>query len=96
MGKGDVILWQEHTAHRKIMAVLLFPNKMSFIVYAPLFRNFSIFNADNAVRKLGNFVIVGNHYKGLAELLAGSFQKSQNIVTRPAIQNCRSVHRPEQ
>ena len=53
MGKGDVILWQEHTAHRKIMAVLLFPNKMSFIVYAPLFGNFSIFNADNAVCKLG-------------------------------------------
>ena len=44
-------------------APLLLPNKMSFIVSAPLLKNPAVLNADNAVGKLGDLVVVGNHHQ---------------------------------
>ena len=59
---------------------------MSFIVSTPLLKNPAIFNAYNAVGKLGDLVIVGYHHQRLMEFAAGRFQKTQHIAARPAVQ----------
>ena len=64
----------------------MFPNKYHSFSFAPLLGNLAILNADNAVGKLGNLGIVGNHHKGLVEFLAGYLQKSQYIGAGFAVQ----------
>ena len=48
--------------------------------------NPAVLNADNAVGKLGDFVVVGNHYQRLMEFVAFGFQNPQYIVARPTVQ----------
>lgn len=68
-----------------ITFVLLFPKRISLMFLSPLLRDFTIFNPNNAVGKLGDFVVVGNHYQRLMEFFAGGFQKPQYITARPAV-----------
>ena len=52
----------------------------------------SIFNPNDTVSKLGDLIIMSNHYKGLVEFLTGYFQKSQYITAGSAVQvSCRFV-----
>lgn len=48
--------------------------------------NPAVLNADNAVGKLGDFVVVGNHYQRLMEFVAFGFQNPQYIAARSAVQ----------
>ena len=59
---------------------------MSFIVSAPLLKNPAVLNADNAVGKLGDLVVMGYHHQRLMEFAAGFFQQAQHITARPAVQ----------
>ena len=62
-----------------MIALLLLPNKMSFIVPPPLLHNPAIFDPNDTVSKLGNLAVVGNHHEGLMEFLASNFQKSRCV-----------------
>ena len=55
--------------------LLLFPNRMSFMVPPPLLHDFAILDPNNAVSKLGDLTVMGNHHEGLVEFLACGFQK---------------------
>ena len=46
----------------------------------------AVFDPDDPVSNSGDFRIVGNHHNGLAELPAGLFQQSDDILTGPAVQ----------
>ena len=59
---------------------------MSFIVSVPLLKNPAVLNADNAVGKLGNLVVMGYHHQRLMKFTAGCFQQAQHIAARPAVQ----------
>ena len=72
-----------------IMGLLLLPNKISFILNTPSFRNFPILNTDNPICKLGDLVVMGNHHKGLVKLLAAYFQQAEDIAARPAVEVAR-------
>ena len=67
-------------------ALLLLPNRMSFIVPPPLLHNLTILDPNNAVGKLGDFTVMGDHHEGLVEFLACGFQKPQHIGTGFAVQ----------
>ena len=58
---------------RLITAMLLLPNRISFIYDTPLLHNFPILNTDDPICKLGDLAIMGNHYKRLMEFMAGGF-----------------------
>ena len=72
-----------------IMGLLLLPNKISFILNTPSFRNFPILNTDNPICKLGDLVVMGNHHKGLVKFLAAYFQQAEDIAARPAVEVAR-------
>ena len=59
---------------------------MSFIVPPPLLHNLTILDPNNAVVKLSDLIIMGNHYKGLVEFCAGNFQQAQHIAAGHTIQ----------
>ena len=63
-------------------APLLFPNKISFMPTPSLLGNPAVLNADDAVGKLGDLVVVGNHHQGLVELTTGGFPQRRNTVIR--------------
>ena len=69
-----------------MVLVLLLPNRISLMSSPPLLHNSAILNPNNAVGKLGDFIVMGNHYKCLVELLAGYFQKPQHITASLTVQ----------
>ena len=67
-------------------ALLLLPNRMSFIVPPPLLNDFTILDPNDTVSKLGDLTVMGNHHEGLVEFLACGFQKPQHIGAGLAVQ----------
>ena len=47
--------------------------------------DFAVLNADDAVRQLSDFLVVGDHHDGLAEFLARHPQKRQHVLTGAAV-----------
>ena len=52
----------------------------------PLLGNPAVLNTNNAVGKLSDLIIMGNHYEGLVEFCAGNFQQAQHIAAGHTIQ----------
>ena len=67
-------------------ALLLLPNRMSFIGLPPLLHDLTILDPNDAVGKLGDLTVMGNHHEGLMEFLACGFQKPQHIGAGLAVQ----------
>ena len=53
--------------------------------------NLAVLDSHNAVGKLGDFVVVGNHYDSLMKLHAGTFQQTQYIGACFAVQVTRRL-----
>lgn len=78
-----LLLWKLRFESSFTAARVSFSNS---IISPSSFLDFSIFNTDNAVCKLGDSVIMRNHYYRLMEFHAGNFQEGKNVLTRPAVQ----------
>ena len=57
------------------IALVSFSNG-NVIVSPPLTYNLAVLNPHNAVGKLGNFVVVGNHHNGLVKFPASTLEQT--------------------
>lgn len=61
--------------HVDLSARIIIKHKPASFLLVIISEEFSILYADNAVRKLGNRIIMGNHDHRLMKFHAGKFQK---------------------